>query len=215
MPIAAAIGGSALLGAVVNRTAGKKAAKAQRRGQEAALAASKEATDLARSQMIPLFNAASENRQAGFQGALDMFGQTIPAQMQAFQGGNMNAQNTLLAGLDPQMQAILGGQIDLSGLQAQQVQAPDASMFQQQLPDFQTVNQALGISPSQAAGQQVGNFGNYGPQPAGNEGPNYNNMHPLMPSLLPNLNSPQNQSLADKLAGVGQVGSPKPVGGYY
>lgn len=148
MPTAVAIttAGVGLLGAHTSNKASKRAARSQQQGQAAALEASKQAAELARSQALPLFNAAQENRQQGFQGALDVFGQSVPAQMNAFQGGNMNAQNTLLAGMDPQIAAILGGSIDLSGLQAQQVQAPDPQMFQQQLPDFTTTNQALGLN---------------------------------------------------------------------
>jgi hypothetical protein len=143
--IAAGVG--SLFGAHSSNKASKRAAKAQEKGQAAALQATQEAADLARSQAIPLFNSAQQNQQQGFQGALDIFGQTIPAQLNAFGGGNLNAQNTLLAGLDPQIQAILGGNVDLSGLQAQQVQQPDPSMFQQQLPEFESINQALGIQP--------------------------------------------------------------------
>ena len=150
MPTAvAAVGvGASLLGSHQQSKASKRAAKAQGKGQAAALKATQEAADLARSQAIPLFNSAQQNQQQGFQGALDIFGQTLPAQLNAFGGGNLNAQNTLLAGLDPQIQAILGGNIDLSGLQAQQVQQPDPAMFQQQLPQFESINQTLGINPS-------------------------------------------------------------------
>ena len=150
MGTAAAVvaGGASLLGAFSSDRASKRAAKAQTGGQAAALAATQAAVAQARGDAIPLFEAGFQNQQQGFQGALDIFGQTIPAQMNAFQGGNMNAQNTLLAGLDPQIAAILGGNIDLSGLQAQQVQQPDASMFQQQLPQFAGINDALNMNRS-------------------------------------------------------------------
>lgn len=163
MPTAALVGTS-LLGAVVGRNASKRSAKAQTRGQENAQAAIDRAAELARSQAIPLFNSAQQNQQLGFQGALDIFGQTIPAQLDAFGGGNLNAQNTMLAGLDPQIAAILGGNIDLSGLQSQQVQQPDPSMFQRQLPEFESINDALGVNQSSSAQAPPGTFINDNPQ---------------------------------------------------
>lgn len=146
MPVAAAIGGSALIGAFSSNRASKKAAKAQSRGQDKALAATEQAVAQARRDAIPLFESGFQNQQQGFQGALDIFGQTIPGQINAFQGGNQNAQNTLLAGLDPQIAAILGGNINLGGLQAQQAPTPDMSIFQQQLPQFTGINAALNIN---------------------------------------------------------------------
>lgn len=148
MGTAAAVvaGGASLLGAFSSDRASKRAVKSQTQGQQAALAATQAAVAQARGDAIPLFESGFQNQQQGFQGALDIFGQTIPAQMNAFSGGNLNAQNTLLAGLDPQIAAILGGNVDLSGLQAQQVQQPNPSMFQQQLPQFQGINDALGLN---------------------------------------------------------------------
>jgi hypothetical protein len=200
MPEAVAVvsGGAAILGAISGDRSSKRAAKAASRGQDQALAASQEAADLARSQAIPLFQASQENQQQGFQGALDIFGQSVPQQLNAFQGGNQNAQNTLLAGLNPQMAAILGGQIDLSGLQAQQVQAPPPEAFQHQLPQFQTVNQSLGLT------NPFGITGNHdfsvpqqpgaGPSLAGNQ--QFNGgaspfAGPQLLSGLPDLNQPQ------------------------
>ena len=111
----------------------KKAAKAQQKGIERGIQATEQAAQQARQDLFKLFPAAQQNVQQGFQGALDVFGQSLPAQTQAFQQGNVGAQQTLLAGL-PQMQnALLGGQVDFSQLQPQQVQV-DTGFFQQQLP---------------------------------------------------------------------------------
>ena len=145
MAIGAAIGGS-LLGAYSSRKASKRAAKSQERGQEQSMAYQKEAATQARGDAIPLYNSAQDNAMQGYQSALDVFGQTVPQQMQAFQGGNVNAQNTLLAGLPQQNAAILGQQYNPNALQTQSVALPDQSMFQQQLPDFTTINQALKIN---------------------------------------------------------------------
>lgn len=124
----------------------KKAAQAQTdaltQGQEFV----KQGVEQARSDALPLFNAAQQNAQQGFQGALDIFGQTVPQQLQAFQGGNVGAQSALLSGLGQQQAAILGQQLDPNALQAQTLQLPDPSTFQQQLPDFTSINEALGIN---------------------------------------------------------------------
>jgi len=164
-----AVVGSAVIGAVASRSASKKAAKAQEKGQESAETFQREAAIQARKDAIPLFNAAQQNTQQGFQGALDVFGQTIPQQFQAFQGGNVGAQNALLAGLGQQQAAILGQQLNPNALQAQTLQLPDASTFQQQLPEFTSINQALGIAepvvgPVQVPDQGIGGrgFGGFG-----------------------------------------------------
>jgi hypothetical protein len=160
-----------VVGGVVADRASKRAAKSATRGQERAISETEKATNLARSQAIPLFQAAQDQQQAGFQGALDVFGQTTPAQLQAFQGGNVNAQNTLRAGLDPRIAAILGGNVDLSGLQTQQTALPDFSMFQQQLPDVQSFNDILNPQPEQHQGPIVHNFQPFEPafQPQGQQ----------------------------------------------
>ena len=144
--IAAGIG--SIFGARSASKSAKRAAKAQGQAQDKALAATEQAVAQARRDAIPLFESGFQNQQQGFQGALDIFGQTIPGQINAFQGGNQNAQNTLLAGLDPQIAAILGGNINLSGLQAQQAPTPDMSIFQQQLPQFTGINDALNLNRS-------------------------------------------------------------------
>jgi hypothetical protein len=69
----------------------------------------------------------------GFQGAMDVFNQAVPQQMQAFQQGNMGAQNALLAGAPQFQNAILGGPVDYSQMQAQQLNMPQMNY---QMPDF-------------------------------------------------------------------------------
>lgn len=113
----------------------KKAAQAQQKGIEAGIDATQQATAQARSDLFKLFPAAQQNIQQGFQGALDVFGQSIPAQTQAFQQGNVGAQQQLLAGLPQIQNALLGGAIDYSQLQPVNVQA-DLGFAQQQLPQF-------------------------------------------------------------------------------
>lgn len=113
----------------------KKAAKAQQKGIEKGIQATQQATNQARQDINRLYPAAQENLLAGFQGALDVFGQSLPAQTQAFQQGNVNAQQSLLAGLPMMQNAILGGQIDYSQLQPRQVNV-NTDFFSQQLPQF-------------------------------------------------------------------------------
>ncbi len=148
----------------------EEAARVQVAGLERGQAAVEAGIAQARGEAIPLFQSAQQAGQQGFQGALDVFGQTIPGQLQAQQAGNVGAQQALLAGLSPQMAAILGGNIDLSGLQPQTLPVGDLSFAQQQLPQFGDINQALGINqqppqqvaPPEATLQQLLGFGGGG-----------------------------------------------------
>ena len=145
MPVAAVMAATAVVGAVSSRNASKRSAAAQRRGQDLASQQVKTGTSGAKQEINRLFPQAIESGRQGFQGALDVFGKTLPQQAQAFQGGNVSAQQTLLAGLQPFQQAILGGQIDLSGLQPFQSQPIDFGFTQQQFPQLQ------GLAPNQPA----------------------------------------------------------------
>jgi len=119
----------------------KKAAKAQQQGIERGIDETRRATEEARQAVIPLFGQARQEANQGFQGALDVFAQSLPAQMQTFQQGNVGAQEQLLAGLPQFQNAILGNQIDFSQLQPAQVQTPDLGFFQQTLPEVQRQQQ--------------------------------------------------------------------------
>lgn len=133
----------------------KKAAKAQQQGIERGIEATNKATAQARQDVMPLFDRARGDLQQGFQGALDVFAQSLPAQMQAFQGGNVGAQEQLIAGLPLFQNAILGGNIDYSQLQPTQVQTPDLGFFSQTLPGLPS-----GSSPT---GQLLANA--FAPEP--------------------------------------------------
>lgn len=106
---------------------------AQIAANERALQFIKEMGAQARGDVLQLAPATQETRRLGFQGALDVLGQTIPQQLAAFQAGSMGAQQALLAGLPQQQAAILGTPVDLSGLQPQAI-SYDPSFAQQQLP---------------------------------------------------------------------------------
>jgi len=134
------------------RRAGDIQADSFREGQDIL----RESAARAESQVLPLFGAAQENLLTGAQGALDIFGRTAPAQIEAAQGGNLTAQQTLLAGLPQFQNAILGGNVDFGALQAQVQQAPGADFFQQQLPQFTSINDALGLSANQNPQAPIG-----------------------------------------------------------
>lgn len=114
------------------KKAAKKNVQALEKGQQQV----REGVAQARGDALKLFPAAQQNIQQGFQGALDVFGQSLPAQTDVFQQGNVAAQQQILAGLPQFQNAILGNQVDFSQLQPTQIQAPDLSFFQQQLPQF-------------------------------------------------------------------------------
>ena len=116
----------------------KAAAKKQERAIREAQDITRESQEQARGDLFKLFPAAQQQTQQGFQGALDVLGQSLPAQTGTFQQGNVGAQQAILAGLPQIQNALLGNQVDLSQLQPFQVQQPDLSFFQQQLPE--TIN---------------------------------------------------------------------------
>lgn len=115
---------------------GKGAARAQGSENAASRAFIAEGTERARGDIQPLFAASQQARQAGSQSALDVLGGALPAQLQAFQGGNVGAQQALLGGQPNFQNAILG----LPQQQQQQAfQVPvDLSFIPQALPEVQS-----------------------------------------------------------------------------
>ena len=189
MPTAAIIGTSVLSSALQSRNAkkgAKSAANAELEGQRMALEATQQAAEQARSDAIPLFSSGQNNVLQGYRAANELAGQSIPEQIRAFQSGNMGAQNALLQGL-PQMQnAILGGPINNNALQAQRINAPNDSFFQRDLPQFQTIEDALAppepVPPVTVGGSGgftggLGGFGNLSGYNANDfQNPNFNNL---------------------------------------
>lgn len=139
----------------------KKAAQAQERGIERQIEESAKGTDEARKQVMALYPAAEESLNKGAQSALDVFGQFLPQQASVFQQGNMGGQQQLAAGLPQIQNALMGGTVDYSQFQPQEIQY-DQGIFNQQLPDVQTSNDALNPSAGMSAQQM--------PQPAPNFG---------------------------------------------
>lgn len=130
--VAAVVAGSVISGALGAKGA-KDAAKEQRKGAEAGQKLLADAAERARADVIPLFRQAQRDAQAGFQAGLGVIGQAVPAQIDAMQQGNVAAQETRIAGMDPFRSAILGQQPDLSGLQPRKFDV-DTSFLQQNIP---------------------------------------------------------------------------------
>ena len=163
MATAIATVGAAVIGSRASSKASKSASDAAERGQDI-LAASR---DQARQDVMRLFPQAQASQTQGFQRAQDFLaGQVIPNQAQAFQTGNVQAQETLLAGLPQIQNAILGGQVDLSGLQARQTQVPQFSgQFQpfvpRETPQTPAINQITRAGFNHALSGRLGGLGGF------------------------------------------------------
>ncbi len=137
MPTGAAIVGGAVIGGISSERASERAAE----GSERAAAQIAAAGADARRDVLDLFPLAQQDLLSGARGAFDIFSQGLTGQQQALQQGNINAQQTISAGL-PQIQAALLG-----------IQAPQGNAFAPQ-----GINLANApINPfSAAGGGQIG-----------------------------------------------------------
>jgi len=117
-----------------------------------------------RADAIPLFQAAQDSRRGGYQGAMDIFGQTYPQQVGLYQQGNVGAQRVLGQGSQQYENAILGRPVNRSFMEPQQFDV-DTSFSQQQLPEAPTYNQILGLG-QQASTGGAGGAGTGGANPA-------------------------------------------------
>jgi hypothetical protein len=160
--VATAIAGAAVVGAVASNKASKKQAEATGKASDASIAATERAVKQARGDLERLFPQAQQSLLQGYQGAADIFGQSLPAQTQAFQQGNLAAQQHILAGM-PQMQnAILGGPVDYSAFQATAINPGDLSFFQQQLPQQQTIGETPNQQQAAPTNPNYGFGGSFG-----------------------------------------------------
>jgi hypothetical protein len=135
MPTAAIIGlGAATIGgALIGKSSTDKATKAQVKAGDKASGQIAASTAQARGDLFKLSPAAQQNAQRGYQGALDVFSQSLPQQAGQFQAGNVAAQNQLLAGMPQFQNAILGAPVDYSQFQATQLEQPNFDFANQQL----------------------------------------------------------------------------------
>ena len=133
--VATAIAGAAVIGSITNTQASKRSAKASKGANRSAQQFIEDASSQTREDANRLFTNASNDANKGYQGALDVFSQTIPQQVQAFQGGNVAAQQALLAGLPQQQNAIFGNPVQQLNINPYQYES-DLSFANQQLPDY-------------------------------------------------------------------------------
>ena len=159
--VAAAIAGAAVVGGAVSNNASKRATNAQTSANDAASRQLAASTAQAKGDLFKLFPAAQQNMQQGYQGALDVFKNTLPQQANTFQAGNVAAQNQLLAGMPQYQNAILGAPVDYSQFQATQLQQPNFDFSNQQL-------QYVDPYAPAAAGPPLTNHPQYGQIAQGN-----------------------------------------------
>jgi hypothetical protein len=105
-----------------------------------------------------------------------VFGQSLPAQTDVFQQGNVGAQQAILSGLPQIQNALIGGNVDLSQLQPFQVQKPDLGFFSQQIggqpaPQNQPTTSTQQPTSNGGLPSNAGNFGSVFNQSLVNEFP--------------------------------------------
>ena len=98
----------------------------------------------ARSDIFRLFPPAQESTQKGIQSSMDFLGKGLPLQMQSFQQGNNQAQQTLAEGLGQFQNAILGNPVQAPQPQSINTQGIQGLINAAQLPEFQFINSAMG-----------------------------------------------------------------------
>lgn len=125
----------------------KKAARAQEQSLKEAQAITREGIEQARGDIMRLFPQSQTSATQGFQGALDVFNQALPQQAQALTGGNVAAQNALLAGLPSMQAAILGTPMPELNLQPFQFQ-PNFDFANQTIPTQQAQTQQQPQQPT-------------------------------------------------------------------
>lgn len=163
MPTAAVIGGGALLGAGANAWSNKKASEAAERESRKARQATEAGADEAIGAVNALFPGAQASAQQGYQNALDILSGAMPLQTQAFQQGNVGAQEAILAGLPQIQNAILGRPVDFSQMQPRTVNF-DAASFLAGVPNLQAqaaqrITPTLNVNPSAPSFQSAQQIG--------------------------------------------------------
>ena len=129
--------GTAVVGGALQAKSAKDTAKAGSEGQENAAAIIRESADEAKKVVFEMSDIAQQNYQAGTQAGLNVLGQSIAPQSQLARGGNVAAQEQLIAGLGQQQNALLGRPVDMTQLQAYEGGAIPEINYQ--IPEFQSV----------------------------------------------------------------------------
>lgn len=129
----------------------KKAARQQQASLKESQELVRQGTEQARRDILNLYPQAQQNILAGLGSAVDLLQSSYPAQAQAFQQGNVAAQN-LLAGSLPQFRnAILGGPVDYSFAQPVTIGIPQ---MQVNLPDYMQPEAIQGMAEKPAIAPQ-------------------------------------------------------------
>ncbi len=130
--------------------------KASRESQAAAQAENlarerfiREQSGQARQDVSGLFPQAQDVSRQGFQGALDLIGLGVPAQLGAFQQGNIGAQQAISSTLPQIQNAILGLPVDFGQFQPQQLNVDTSFLQGLQAPQIQQPQQT---APPQLSG---------------------------------------------------------------
>lgn len=108
MPIGA-IGGAVAGGAALldNKNA-RQSRETSERQRDESQAFIEQQIAKSRGDLFKFFPQGQESRRLGAQAGLDLISQSMPQQIESFQGGNVAAQNMLIQGLPHQQNAILG-----------------------------------------------------------------------------------------------------------
>ena len=114
-----------------------------------------EQAELARGDVLALAPAIEGNQQLGAQAALDVLGQSVPAQVGALFRGEGQAQRNLLGGLSQFERSILGQPGSITAGLGGQPFAPDLAFTRQQLPDFISSQQALNTPQAATTGPGI------------------------------------------------------------
>lgn len=131
MPVAAAVVGSTLIGAVAANSAANKQASAAKKGLSQANALQQSAIQQAKD----YYSLGQKSAQAGYQSALDLFKANQAAKYQPMIQGNVAAQRVIGQGATQANNAILGLPVDMSYANNPQALQPDLSGMNAQLPN--------------------------------------------------------------------------------
>ena len=109
----------------------------------------------ARDDSLQLFPAADENRNMGYQAALDLLKMSMPEQSKQFRQGNVASQNLIKASMPQYQNAILGNRVDYRKLQPTLLS--DNTIYRNQnVPDFiKTGDLPLRNQPNYAPGERI------------------------------------------------------------
>tara|TARA_R110002050_G_scaffold170732_2_gene302729 strand:- start:765 stop:1421 length:657 start_codon:yes stop_codon:yes gene_type:complete len=108
-----------------------------------------------RDDALQLFPASDENRNMGYQAALDLLKISMPEQSRQLRRGNVAAQNLVKASMPQYQNAILGNRVDYRQLQPTLL-SDNSTYRSQNVPDFiKTGDLPLRNQPNYAPGENI------------------------------------------------------------